>query len=176
MPLIGRAWKANVNVWKRHLILPSVFNRDECMMHVNKNADDYVVDQNVDRILKEIAYIPLGERIRSKHSSCSFFLFFFPFFSLLFSFLNKYKTCLPVVTTKWGSWILDMLPRGSMDLNFWTCFPEVYGFEIWTCFPEVRWICANVYRSFTLVFTKKIFSISNRVIHWRKFDIPCQCP
>ena len=57
-------------------------------MHVDKNADGHVVDQNVDRILREIAYVALGGRIKSKRSSCFFF------------FLNEYKTCLPVVTTK----------------------------------------------------------------------------
>ena len=39
--------KANVNVWKRHLTLQSVFNYGEYMIHVDKNADDHVVDQNV---------------------------------------------------------------------------------------------------------------------------------
>ena len=29
-------------------------------MHVDKNADDHVVDQNVDWISREIAYVPLG--------------------------------------------------------------------------------------------------------------------
>ena len=48
MPLIDRAWKANVNVWKRHLTLQSVFNRGECMMHVDKKTNGHVVDQNVD--------------------------------------------------------------------------------------------------------------------------------
>ena len=47
-----------------------VFNRGECMMHVDKNADDRVMDQNVDRISREIAYVPLGGGIRSKRSSC----------------------------------------------------------------------------------------------------------
>ena len=48
-------------------------------------------------------------------------------------------------------WSLDVLPRGPMDWNlghasrgpkieFWTCFPEVWWFEVRTCFPEVRWI------------------------------------
>ena len=65
-----------------------VFNRGECMMHVDKNADDHIVD--VDRISREITYVPLNERIRSKRSPCmqDFFFFFF---------LNEYKTCLPVV-------------------------------------------------------------------------------
>jgi len=52
------------------------------MMHVDKNANHHVVDQNVDRISREIAYIPLGERIRSKCSSYMqpFFVFDFFFF------------------------------------------------------------------------------------------------
>ena len=52
-----------------------MFNRGECMMHVDKNADSYVVNQNLDRISREIAYIPLGGRIRSKRSSCMQFFF-----------------------------------------------------------------------------------------------------
>ena len=138
MSFIGRAWKVNVNVWKRHLTLQSVFNHGECMMHVDKNVDSHVVDQNVDRISGEIAYVPLGERIRSKHSSYMQSFFFFFFFYL--EKKNEYKTCLAVVMTKWGFqscfpedqrswnldmlprgpriWILDVLPRGSMDLKF----------------------------------------------------------
>ena len=122
MSLIDRAWKANVNVWKRHLTLQSVFNCGECMMHVDKNANGHVLDQNVDRILKEIAYVPLSGRIKFKRSSCMqhFFLFFF----FLKKIKNRYKTCLPMV---WWIWI------------FWTCFPEVRWIEVWMCFPEVRW-------------------------------------
>ena len=65
--------------------MQSVFNRGECMMHVDKNADDHVVDQNVDRISREIANIPLSGGIRSKRSSCMQIFFFF---------LNEYKICL----------------------------------------------------------------------------------
>ena len=117
--LIDRAWKANVNVWKRHLTLQSVFNRGECMMHVDKNANGHVLDQNMDRISREIAYVPLSGRIRSKRSSCMQPIFFF---------FEKRKR----------KWVQDMLSNGLMDLKFWTCFPEVHGFEIWTCFPEVQ--------------------------------------
>ena len=46
------------------------------MMHVDKNADDHVVYQNVDQISREIAYVPLGGGIRSKRSSCMQFFFF----------------------------------------------------------------------------------------------------
>ena len=66
--------------------MQSVFNRGECMMHVDKNADDHVMDQNMDRIAREIAYVPLGGGIRSKRSSCMQIFFFF---------LNEYKICLP---------------------------------------------------------------------------------
>ena len=69
---------------KRHLTLQSVFIRVECMMHADQNADRHVMDQNVieqnvDRISREIAYVPLGEKIKSKHSSCmqTFFFFFY---------------------------------------------------------------------------------------------------
>ena len=50
--------------------MQSVFNRGERMMHVDKNANNHVMDQNVDRISREIAYVPLSGRIRSKRSSC----------------------------------------------------------------------------------------------------------
>ena len=62
-------------------------------MHVDKNADGHVVDQNVDRVSREITYVPLGGGIRSKRSSCMQFFFFF--------FLNEYKICLPEVKKIW---------------------------------------------------------------------------
>ena len=62
---------------KRHQTLQSVFNRGEYMMNADQNVDRHVVDQNVDRISGEIAYIPLGGRIKSKCSSCMQFFFFF---------------------------------------------------------------------------------------------------
>ena len=164
MTLIDRAWKANVNVWKRRLTLQLVFNRGECMMHVDKNADGHVLD--VDRILREIAYIPLNGRIRSKCSSCMQPFFFFFFLKKKMSTRHAYQ---------WfdGFEVLDVLRRGPMDLKFgrasqrsieiefgrasqrsnglkfecasqrsdgfeiWTCFPKVRWIEIWTCFPEV---------------------------------------
>ena len=128
MLLIDRAWKANVNVWKRHLTLQLVFNHGESMVHVDKNVDGHVLDQNVDRILRKIAYVPLSGRIRSKRSSYS------PFF---FLFWKK-------------KWVQDMLTIGLVDLKFWTCFPEVRWIgildvlsrgpkiEFWMCFPEVH--------------------------------------
>ena len=80
------------------------------MMHVDKNADGHVLDQNMDRISREIAYVPLSGRIRSKRSSCMQ--------PLLFFFFEKKKR------------VQDMRTNGLMDLKFWTCFPEVHGFEI----------------------------------------------
>ena len=66
-------------------------------MHVDKNVDGHVVDQNVDRISREITYVPLGGGIRSKRSSCM----------QIFFFLNEYKICLPG-----GLWILAHFFRG----------------------------------------------------------------
>ena len=90
--------------------MQSVFNRGECMMHVDKNADDHVVDQNVDRISREIAYVPLGGGIRSKRSSCMQ-IFFFCFF------LSEYKICLPG-----GRRILAHVFRGLGFWGFSSCF------------------------------------------------------
>ena len=95
--------------------MQSVFNSGECMMHVDKNANDHVVDQNVDRISREIAYIPLGGGIRSKRSSCMQFFFFF---------LNEYKICLPR-----GRRILVHVFRGLKVLDPGSCFqrPKIFG-------------------------------------------------
>ena len=67
--------------------MQSVFNNGECMMHVDKNADDHVVDQNVDRISREIAYVPLGRGTRSKRNSCMQIFFFF-FVSTRYAYLE----------------------------------------------------------------------------------------
>ena len=75
------------------------------MMHVDKNADGHVLD--VDRISREIAYVPLNERIKSKRSSCMQASFFF------FEKKRKKKR------------VQDMFTSGLMDLKFWTCFLEV---------------------------------------------------
>ena len=82
--------------------MQSVFNHGECTMHVDKNADDQVVDQNVDQISREIAYVPLGGGIRSKRSSCMQPFFFFE---------KKMRTR---HAYQWsdGFEVLDVLPRG----------------------------------------------------------------
>ena len=77
--------------------MQSVFNCGECMMHVDKNADGHVLEQNEDRISKEIAYVPLSGRIRSKRSSCMQPFFFFFEKKENKKIKNKYKTRLPMV-------------------------------------------------------------------------------
>ena len=77
------------------------------MMHVDKNVDDHVLD--VDQISREIAYVPLNGRIRSKRSLCM----------QTFFFLEKKKKS----TRHAYQWsnrfeVLDVLPRGPMDLKF----------------------------------------------------------
>ena len=130
MPLIGRAWKANVNVWKKHLTLQSVFNPGGCMIHVDKNADDHVVDQNVDRISREIAYVPFGGGIRSKCSSCMQFFFFFFFFEWVQDMLT-WRTTDPgscFQRTK-DFWALAHVFRGPKVLDPGSCFqrPRIFG-------------------------------------------------
>ena len=102
--------------------MQSIFNHGECMMHVDKNADDHVVDQNVDRISREIAYVPLGGGIRSKRSSCT----------QLF-FLNEYKICLPGGRRIWA---LDQVFRRPKVLDLGSCFqrPRILG--LWLMFLE----------------------------------------
>ena len=90
--------------------MQSVFNRGECMMHVDKNADDHVMDQNVNRISREIAYVPLGGGIRSKRSSCMQIFFFF---------LSEYKICLPR-----GRRILAHVFRELRIFGLWLMFSE----------------------------------------------------
>ena len=150
MSFIGRAWKANVNVWKRHLTLQSIFNRGECMMHLDKNADDHVVDQNVDRISREIAYVPLGGGIRSKRSSCMQFFFFF-WMSTRHAYLRSriYDNSSHVFsrTKGLGSWLmfsedLEFLDLGSCFqrtkgfLGFRSCFQRTKGSGSWLMFSE----------------------------------------
>ena len=134
MPIIGRTWKANFNVWKRHLTLQSVFNSGECMMHVDKNANDHVVDQNVDQISREIACVPLGGGIRSKRSSCMQIFFFF-WMSTRYAYLEDD-----------GSWLMFSEDQGF--LGFGSCFQRTKGFGSWLMFSEDQrfWILAHVFR------------------------------
>ena len=88
--------------------MQSIFNRGECMMHVDKIADGHVLDQSVDRISREIAHVPLSGMIRSKRSSCMQPPFFF--FRKKMSTRHAYH---------WSGRfeVLDVLPRGPMDWN-----------------------------------------------------------
>ena len=101
--------------------MQSEFNRGECMMHVDKNANDHVMDQNVDRISREIAYVPLGGGTRSRRSSCTQIFFFF----------GDYKICLPG-----GRRILAHVFRRPRIFGFWLMFLEDQRF----------WILAHVFR------------------------------
>ena len=91
------------------------------MVNANKNADCHIVDQNVFQISREIAYVPFGERIRSKHSS-----YMQPFFF----FLEK-------------KWVQDMLTSGHdkmrisvMILNFGHASQRFNGFEVLDMLPR----------------------------------------
>ena len=88
-----------------------------------------VVEQNVDRISREIAYVPLGERIRSKRSS-----YMQPFF-LLKKMITRHAYQGLRQNGDFG-----YASQRTKDLGFWTCSPEIRGFEFWTCFLEIRWI------------------------------------
>ena len=128
MPLIDKAWKVNVNVWKKQLTLQSVFNRGECMVHVDKNVDGHVLD--VDRISKEIAYVPLNGRIRSKHSSCMQNFFFF-LMSTWYAYLedNGFGLWL-MLSEDQRFWILTHVFRGLGFLDLGSCFQRTKGFEV----------------------------------------------
>ena len=137
MPLIDRAWKANVNIWKRHQNLQSVFNHGECMMNADQNVDWHVVDQNVDQISREIAFVPLGGRIKSKYSSCMQFI-------IIIIIFYEYKTCLPEVKKIWRFWscvsedqmfwVLDMFKEDWGFLGFGSCFQRTKVLNLGSCF------------------------------------------
>ena len=71
-----------------------------------------------------------GSSLNVVHA-CS--LFFFFFFGKKMSTRHAYQ---------WsdGFEVLDVLPRGPIDLKFGHASQRSDEFEIWTCFPEVRWI------------------------------------
>ena len=91
-------------------------------MHVDKNANGHVVDQNVDRISREIAYVPLGGGIRSKRSSC-----------MQFFFLKKMSTRYAYLEDD-GSWLMFSEDQGF--LGFGSCFQRNKGFGSWLMFLE----------------------------------------
>ena len=138
--------KSECQCMKRHLTLQSIFNRGECTMYVDKNADNHVMDQNVDRISREIAYVPLGGGIRSKHSSCMQIFFFFKWVQDMLT----WRTTVPgscFQKTK-DFWALAHVFRGSKVLDPGSCFqrPRILG--LWLMFSKDQrfWILAHVFR------------------------------
>ena len=121
-------------------------------MHVDKNADGHVVDQNVDRILGEIAYIPLGGGIRSKCSSWMQFYFIFIFcMSTRHAYLRSriYEDSSHVFLRTKGSrsWLTFLEDLGFLDLGscfqrtkgflgFGSCFQRTKGSRSWLMFSE----------------------------------------
>ena len=104
------------------------------MMHVDKNADDHVMDQNTDRISREIAYVPLGGGIRSKRSSCkqNFFFFFFFLVSIRYAYLEDD-----------GSWLMfsedqGFLGFGSKVLDPGSCFQRPRILDLGSCFQRTK--------------------------------------
>ena len=124
-------------------------------------------------------YLLIGGSGPNVVHACNFFFFFWistrhayqrswqnEDFSRAFQRTNdlEFWTCFPEVQG-----ILDVLPKGPIDLMFghafqrsnrfefirasqrsdrfeiWTCFPKVQWIWIWTCFLEVRWICGRWY-------------------------------
>ena len=56
-----------------------------------------------------------------------------------FFFLEKKLSTRHAYQWSDGFEVLDVLPKGLMDLRFGHASQRSNGFEIWTCFPEVRW-------------------------------------
>ena len=103
------------------------------------------MDQNVDRISREIAYVPLSGGIRSKCSSC-----------MQFFFLSEYKICLPggrrilahVFRRPRIFGALAHVFKGPKVLDPGSCFqrPRILG--LWLMFSEDQtfWILLHVFR------------------------------
>ena len=147
MPLIYRAWKVNVNVWKRHLTLQSVFNCGECMMHVDKNAD----------------MLPKGSRgsmdLKFGHASqrfdgfeiwtCFPEVWWFEFrrasqrsIEIEFGCASQRSNGLKFgrASQRFDGFEIWMCYLGVRWIEILMCFVEVRWIELWTYFPEVRWI------------------------------------
>ena len=156
------------------------------MMHVDKNADSHVVDQNVDRISREIAYVPLGWWIRSKRSSCmQFFFFFFFWMSTRYAYLEDdgswlmfsedqgflgFSSCFQR-TKGFGSWLMFLEDQGF--LGFWLMFSEDQGlFGLWLMFSEDQrfWILAHVFRGLELLDLGSCFQRTKGFGSWLMFS------
>ena len=83
----------------------------------------------MDWILREIAYVPLNGRIRSKRSSCmqpSIFWEKKMSTRHAYQWSNGFEV-LDVLPRGLWIWNLDVLPRGSMDLKFGRAFKRSNG-------------------------------------------------
>ena len=97
----------------------------------------------MDRISREIAFVPLGGRIRSKRSSCMKFFFFFFGMSTRHAYLKlrKYGDSSHVFqrTKRSGSWLMFLEDGGIFFfffLGFDSCFQRTKGFGSWLMFSE----------------------------------------
>ena len=118
-------------------------------MHVDKNADGHVVDQNVDQVSREIAYVPLGEGIKSKRSSCMQFFFFFEWVQDMLTWGQEDMEIL--VMYFWGPKVLDPSScfQKTRIFGFWLMFSEDQRFGILAhVFQRTKgfWILAHVFR------------------------------
>ena len=93
------------------------------MMHVDKNADDHVMDQNVTESRGRLpTYLLVGGSGPNVVHARKFFFFFF---------LSEYKICLPG-----GRRILAHVFRGPKILDPGSCFQRPRIFGSWLMFSE----------------------------------------
>ena len=103
------------------------------MMHVDKNVDSHVVDQNVDQISREIAYVRLGGGLGPNVvHACIFFFGMSTRHAYLRS--RKYGDSSNVFlrTKGSGSWLMFLEDLGF--LGFGSCVQRTNGFEVWVLF------------------------------------------
>ena len=112
----------------------------------------------MDRISREIAFVPLGGRIRSKRSSCMKFFFFYFGMSTRHAYLKlrKYGDSSHVFqrTKRSGSWLM-FLEDGGIFFFF---------FGLWLMFSENQrfWILAHVFRRLRIFGRWLMFSKNQR--------------
>ena len=108
----------------------------------------------MDRISREIAFVPLGGRIRSKRSSCMKFFFFFFGMSTRHAYLKlrKYGDSSHVFqrTKRSGSWLMFLEDEGIFFF-FWALthvFREPKVLDLGSCFQKTKdfWALAHVFK------------------------------
>ena len=103
--------------------MQSVFNRGECMMHVDKNADDHVMDKMWTESRGKLpTYHLVGGSGPNVVHACKFFIIIF---------FNKYKIYLPG-----GRPILAHVFRGLGFWGFGSCFQRTKGSGSWLMFSK----------------------------------------